>query len=276
MRLLIGCLLTTAVWAQFTPLGYTGGASSPIPTPTVWYSADCITYSSGSCSYPSNGSTVSTWDDRSGHSNNLGLNAHNTAGGCVEETNALNSLPVVQVAIVSNCFFNFTSDPSVTSNTYWYAFAVIEPNTASSGTDYSLMGCYEANNAFQYYTANVQGVEEQGTAVIGNGSTTLSTSSFQEIDEEYSNLSAGDSLTFNYNGSSDGPSSFTAKNIATCASGGGTTVFLVAAPGAGGFIFSQQFVGYIAEFILYTGTSAPLTSTQVTTVQNYLTTKYGL
>ncbi len=221
--------------------------------------ADCVT--SGPCANPSDGTTVSTWVDQSGNSRTLTM----VAGTCTLHTNQINSLPAVTFA--SGCRGNLASSIAwvsgssggitefvVLSLSSTSAVAVIASGTVSNTFVYAFAKCYnDSSNAEQ--SAGLD--ENQG---VGCGTATATTT-FHQM-----NVTAKDLTNpiFRLDRASD----------ATRLGAGGTFAGAITAVGAdvqGGINF--PFPGQLSFLAVY---NRILTGPEITQVETYLHTKYGL
>lgn len=261
-------LLVLVSGAALAQLG--GGLQFPWPSPVAalgpvtgmrfWYSADCITYSGSVCSVPSNGSTLTTWDDRSGNA----LTATVQTGTCTFNTSQINGQPAVA----------FSSCGLTNANTALYGavniFAVFK-RSSSTGKGVFVAGVSGglSGSSLKYWTDTgfMQGMDMSQVIQIGHGSSSPDTSWHQGNTAYTNNV---ETLAFRLDRASDG-GTITGNDAVSRA----TTSVGYDRNGSG----TEFFPGDIAEIIFYgsgPGGTPALTSPQITQVENYLFAKYGL
>ena len=243
-----------------TPTGVPVAASPSIPYNglVAWWSADCISLSDAStCATPSNGSTVTLWYDRSGNS----LNLVNNTGTCTFNTAQINSKPAVNF---SSCGLTFSS------SNYAYAFrgavtvfAVIHgTNSGASGT---IIAGPLNPKSFQY-RYNGAGAKEQ--AFVNTGVASLGTGTAAS-DTSYHQINVKCDITTNPSFRIDRATDTTISGASCSAVSGGAQSSVGYRVDAG----NEFFPGDLAELLYY---SRVLSSAEITTVETYLNSKYGL
>jgi hypothetical protein len=219
---------------------------SPTSGMTVWYSADCVTFTSSVCGTPSNASTVTTWADRSGNGKNLTL----SAGTVTYNTSQINGYPALTLASAKLGLGSTISPSDQTAFVVFKATSTASKNGIFGG----------AAGAFYYFVNANQGVDV--AACVGgshSGTATISAGTWYQ-----SNVSrvSSTSVTFRLNRSTDGSSSD--------ATGSATALSTM---GYNGCNNTEFFGGQIAEFLYY---SSALSAGNITATENYLNQKYGL
>lgn len=222
-----------------------GYPTAPESSDTIrlWYSADCITYSGSVCSTPANGSTVTNWNDRSGN----GYNAVTNSGTLTFNTNQINGLPALTP---SSSQANISQ--SIPNTGHFSVFVMLK---SASGNVFS-----DGFTGYQYTSNPHQQVVSNGNAVVGTGTASLSSSSWQQINTTYTN--SGPSLTFRLNEASD------AVNGSTGTQGMPQPTALFYNRNNGG----EFLTGQIAEIIEY---SDVLSAANIVYNECYLYGKYG-
>lgn len=232
------------------------GSSNPSPVTgmNIWYSADCITFTSSVCGTPSNGSTINTWADRSGNANNVTI----AAGTATFNTNQINGLPAVTFS--SSCEGNISS-PVSASNGHT-AFAVFQtPSTA--GTFFgSTTGGFGWGSPGM---SNAQKLDRQNLSNVGVATNFVSGTNYYQINVAMTNAASTFSIGFRMSSATDVISSSTSSSIS-----GGTLSTIgydpVGTP-------SAFFTGKIVELIYYNTT---LTLVQIQQNEAYFRFKYGI
>jgi len=231
--------------AQWTPASATtsGGQST-----TMWFKADSI----GTCST----TAVSSWADSSGN----GHTATQGTGGNqpVCHASQINSLPAVYFTSSSNQYLIIASPPTLSNATIFVAFQSYYSDETILG------GPTTPTGGLQYYLSSqkqcMQGSYD-GSIGCGTGTGLDQNTWFQTA----ATFTGGTSYAFyRYSGS------------ATTSDGGSTTATTISGPtaqlgcdhGTGSCI-----TAYIAEIVVY---SSVLSATDITQVQGYLHTRYGL
>jgi len=218
-----------------------------IPGLKVWFSADCITLTGTTCSVPSNGSTITGWSDRSGNANN----ASTTVGTCTFNTNQLNGLPAVNFA---SCREDFTTVALPASAT---AFVVFQ-NTSLSAIGTTFGGAHDNFEGLTNFHAE-QGLNCAGVINVGTGTAAADTS-WHQTNISFTNST---SLAFRIDETTDTASIIT---LGSCGAGPRSL--------GGDFDGGAQFLtGNIAEAMYW---DVALTSTQISEVESYLHTRYGI
>lgn len=262
--LIAGALFAVAVGAQQAQQAVMfsmGGSAAVVAPPTgmsVWYSADCITYSSSVCSVPATGTAITAWADRSGNANNL----TKATGTCTFNTAQINTQPAVTFA---SCGFSMASGIGTGTGTYTM-FVVMKRSSTTGKGDFS--SCSPSTQGcFKYHTGDtskIEGVDSAGNAMIGLGTAAPDTSWHQLNTKVAAGTGVTFSLAFRLGRSADPIGSSTSN-----------TGFSnpVKAIGYDAQNNNEFFAGQIAELILY---NYGLTGTDITQAEAYLNTKYGL
>jgi hypothetical protein len=212
----------------------------------LWYSADCITYTSSVCGVPSTGSTISSWADRSGNANNLSL----ATGTCTLNTGQINGYPAVTF---SSCQMNIGTAVGPGGGA-WTIFAV--EKLAATGNS-SIIGCASGACPDYAITTNQLVFVASGGTLSG---TAAADTSWHQINVYFSNFSTANTYQFRRDRAADGS---------------GTPGFnaIAANTQVGANNNSFFFNGQLAELIYY---NTNLTGTQITQVETYLNAKYNL
>lgn len=232
----------------------------PTANLAVWYSADCITYSSGSCSAPSDGSNVGTWDDRSGNANNA-----TSSGTCTFHTNQINGEPALNFS-AANCKFLMASN--ITNTETYTLFLVIKASSSDcSGSSYLVSGTLFGAFAFRVGAASAESeIASTSNSDDANGNHACDSSSWHQVNiwTQDANISGGFTGRFRIDRADDGWNVITPGSTWTNQTNGfGMNVAQN----------NHQYSGMLSELILYTSI---LSSTQISTVETYLNNKYGL
>lgn len=242
--------------AGANPFNTPVAASSAIPYNGmfVWFSADCITVTdAGTCSTPSNGTSLSLWQDRSGGWHG----AQRSGGTCTFNTSQINSQPAVNFGGTCGFLFN--------GNHYWAGALTIFVvyKLASTGSGYGLLS--GQGGAVEYDT---DGTKEQRLATangvsLGTGTAAQSTS-WHQINVT---CDASTNPAFRIDRGAD-----TTISGASCFAFSTSQLPMYSL----GYIVASgccNLNGQIAEVIYY---DRKLSSTEITNVESYLHTKYGL
>jgi len=241
---------------------FTGStATTPAAPPagmSLWYSADCITYTSSVCGVPSNGSTITAWADRSGNAND-GLRQNGTF---TFNTNQVNSQPAVTLSVAG---MNLTNAIPASGGGAWTAFAVYNVGSGNSLSWTDSVGSSQGSFQWVNNQGSNQTVNSSDFAAIGHGSITIAASTWYQSNVQFRNNVSGFILNFRL-----------AKTIDTLVPQ--TTTSNILQPN--GSIFwsprdgpTSGSTGQVAEFIMY---NSLLTSPQITQVETYFTNKYGI
>lgn len=259
--------------------GGTGSANTPYATPVaasstipyyglaIWFSADCITVTNAStCSSPSNGTSIDTWDDRSGNA----IVAWST-NPCTFATSQINSQPAV--SFNGSCgSYNLIAIGAATQwRNHITIFAVAK--AAVTGSNLGIIG---GNNDVYYRIPGAaqskeQQISDQNIADLGNGTHAVDTNWHQmNVTCTISTLiSASVQPIFRIDRSSDAT-----LNGANCNRwNSNSNSVAIQTLGWGGSNVNELFNGSIAEVIVY---NRVLSSTEITDVESYLHAKYGL
>lgn len=223
-------------------------SSPPVLPPSgmnVWYSADCITYTSSVCGVPANNSTVTSWADRSGNANNL----TSTGGTSTFLTAQLNGKPAVTF---SSSKFSLTAFIPRGNRTLFAVF-----RSTSGSTEGDLIG--GATGAFAYGFGTTQLVIVSACQTFGGAGTGSLGSTWHQANVAH-NYSVN--LTFRLDRAADG--------VVSLASGSGNDSTTVGYTSCNN---SEFFAGQLTELINY---PSVLSNAQITQVETYLNNKYGL
>jgi hypothetical protein len=218
---------------------------------TLWLSGDCITYTSSVCGTPSNGSTITSWADRSGNGNSI---LYNNGSSVTFNTNQINGLPA---AAVGNTQWKLNS--TIAASTGYSAFSVIKLSGTARGDLFGPV-LITGGDGFKWWFTTVQGADSSSAVQLGTGTTTLSTSTWFQSNVTFVNNSS--TLNFRLSRATDTTSGATSHNIT-----GAIGTFFASG------VSSELFAGSVAEVILY---NRVLSGTEITTVEAYLNQKYGL
>ncbi len=260
------------VWAILFH-GLLGQAFYPFPGPRilidppplsgmlVWWAADFGSNCSGACT---DGASQSTWADQSGNSNNGGLNICGTAG--VYHTNQINGKPAVTFngnsgsTAAATCY----ATPTTLDNKSTTTMVAVARFAAGPGVELTLGA--GGTSAFRWEGnglgggSNLFGIFQGSASNIGFDSA-ASVQTWFQANVTY-NSSTG-AYAFRLNRATDG-SGTNAKSITANFSNVGINQ-------AGGSINTLN--GQVAEFILY---NRVLSAGEITTVETYLNSRYGL
>ncbi len=152
-------ICSTLACAQSFPSGISSLAAR--------WEADCITFSGSVCSTPSNGSSVTAWNDESGNGNTFNI----AAGTCTFNTSQINSKPAVNFN--ATCHGTITSIDFATSGSTVYA--VIKLANTSGG--YALIsGAHNASVNYWFAETKEQGLDNTTATGMGGGTANADTS----------------------------------------------------------------------------------------------------
>lgn len=256
-------MILHGLFAQALPFPGPGSYPSVLPPPLsgmqIWWEADVGNNCSGACT---DGASQTTWADQSGNSNN-GTLTPVIVSACVASvyhTNQINGKPAVQ--------FNNTAGPNATcfargsSGTPIAWSGEITEFVVETATTNSHTIAAAGANSFQWQVSSVkmQGASKATATSIGTGSTNYS-SAWHQLNVTYK--SSTGAWAFRMDRGADG----SGTNAQTIAS---SFLTLGMSPNFGG---TETFNGFIAEFILY---NRVLSGSEITTVETYLNSKYGL
>jgi hypothetical protein len=228
---------------------------SPVSGSQFWFSADCITLSGGVCSTPSNGSSVTTWSDRSGNSRN----ATTFTGTLTFNTSQINGLPAV--SSTGSSYANIGGSTISASNAHTVFAAAATTNNPGVG---GIVGGTSGAGSLLYYMATPSGQATDCPGFFYGGTSGAFTSgTFYQINlEQHGPAFSGTFLQFRRNRATD---STTAPGTA-CNANPPTQIFTYSDA-------SNTFKGKIAEIIYY---NSNLGGTDTTTNETYLNCRYGL
>jgi len=237
------------------PVGSVRGSGSSV-TPAsysgliAWYSADCI--NAGACaSQPSNGTNLAgtNWSDRSSSANNLALASETITFS----TNVLNGLPAITFPTSSTSTFN----TAITWPGAETVFIVFKYSASSSAQIQVIAGPTDSLQWYSYVTPAVWKLDKGGVVNIGTGSNTLSQSTWYQANMTYNSTSGAWAI-----------------REAEAADASGTSAQSITATqttAMAGFGVSGQIV-VVEEFVY----NVVLTGPQITALEGYLNTKYGI
>jgi hypothetical protein len=245
-----------------TPPGTAPNTPYPVPvtaSPTIpyaglalWISADCITVTDAStCSAPANGTSISTWDDRSG--NYLHFLQNN--GTCTYNTSQINGLPAVSF---SSCQMKAFAYPP-----FQYDITVFIVMQRSGGTKGGLFGV-SVNQGFYYWTdssGKQQGSDDNNSVQTGTGTAAADTN-WHQMNVGCTHASHP---SFRLDRSADATLSG-----ANCSLNENTGIWAIGYNSVAG---GEDLAGSIAEIIVY---RRLLSSAEITTVETYLHSRYNL
>lgn len=255
-----------------TPVGIFGGGiiypGQPASGMQLWISADCVILTGSTCSSPANntqftGGGQTTWADRSANAANA--NWIGVENGCVFNTGQINGLPAVNFS--ANCGFTLGGPVDVGgTTTTWTEFIVVKNKaTGAAGEFMGGNSAGGAGNSFSWFSfaGAEQATAKAATATIGTGTAAQDTS-FHVLSVQYI---IGTSVAFTKDGATDATVGFSSQTIPT-ASG------LIGIQRTSS-VYEFALNGYIAEFIVYSSASTPLSGANITATIQYLRHKYG-
>lgn len=222
------------------------GNTPPTANMEVWYQADAITGLS-------DGDLLTAWPDSSGNGyvTDQPFSSHAPA----YKTGIVNGKPVVRFSSTRGDAVRSSAPTSAAAQTL---FAVLRP-TGTSGMQ-SIRNP-DVGALLLRLSSGKADLVRAGVAIIGTGTTTLSTANFTII---CATFTAGSSWAIYLNGTADG----SGTTSVTLTSAGVTN-----GVGSDGIFGGNSFDGDIAELITY---STVLGSTDRGTVTSYLSAKYAI
>lgn len=229
-----------------------GMPASSVTTPPasgmlIWYAADSGANCGGACT---DGATQTSWADKSVNANNAN---NGTCGTSVYHTNQINGLPAVTFS--SSCF-RLGSSIATTSSVS--VFAVVKLSSTAAKTNIISSGSSSAGLAYWMASSGkLQGADKSCIALLGNGTTAQNTS-WNQINLTYDLMN----IVFRLNRAADGS---VASTTATTAN---ESMIGQSACGTPEFLSGQ-----LAEILVY---SRVLSGGEITTVESYLNSRYGL
>ena len=220
---------------------------------TLWLKADAITGKA-------NGDVVDSWPDSAAAANHASrVGSGGATWGPLYVASAVNGLPAVDIIGVGGPaeLGGFTSAASA-SGAEQTIFAVVYVDTVSSTR--TIRGASGSGGLqVRVETSGKQGLVKQLVANLGSSTNGVSTGAWKLLTYTYSD--SGNEVAFRLAAAANGTASTTASLTAS------TTTRI-------GQVFGgEPFDGKIAELITY---STRLNSTQISEVESYLATKYGL
>jgi hypothetical protein len=252
-------LLLVAVLAHSQSLPFPGpgaGAGGPPGPGTIanlkaQWEADCITFTSSVCGVPADGTSITAWADESGNANDL----TKQAGTCTFHTNQVNTTHPA-VTFTTACYFT----TAATINLFGGKTLFVVIKLASNSGAYIFSG---ASASFSYWagetqggTARQQGADRTANTLLGYGTATADTNWHQM---NVVQASGSVQPTFRRDRATD------------TRLGGSANVIVVGNNNVGRT--TQSIDGQIAALIVY---DRDLTAGEITTVETYLNSKYGL
>jgi hypothetical protein len=204
------------------------------------------------------GSKVSSILDKSGNSRHITQSTDSKRPLYLSST--LNGRPVMEFTSANQTVLNMANAFAFgTSN--FHIFAVVRPKQASNSEQGGFFGAEGNSNNLAYcfpgQTGPYQTFLHGSVAWIGGANTTLSTSSYYQLNGSKS----GSTIAYRMNRNADGPGTSYSTNIS-----GSTNA--VGCQEAGSY-----FNGYLGELLVF---NAPVTGANLTTVETYLNTKWGV
>ncbi len=219
------------------------------------WEADCITFSGGSCSTPSNGSTITTWNDESGNANTATV----AGGTCTFNTSQINGKPAV--TFTPNCYL--TIGTSINGFTNGVTMFVAMKRTGNAAANYTIISGSHATSVT--WKSQGAGFQEQcldDTTNIGIGCGAANSDLLWHQMNWSMNPSCspvGSIRRIDQAADGASPSSCTGLTETVIGRNNGSS--------------TDYFDGQIAALIVYT---KELTLTEAQFVENYLYCKYAL
>lgn len=162
--------------------GFSSALAPPVPPASgmvLWFKSNCITFSGGNCSVPSDGANVDAWNDKSGNGNRVvyGNGSHNT----FHVTGGQNGKPYVLVTNSNNTLLNqiVPSDYS--------AFIVLKLNGGGSPKQDIFGPGNGGNSSFLYFFTTIQGVDKANIVEVGHATTALGTTLWHQCNVTFAN-----------------------------------------------------------------------------------------
>jgi hypothetical protein len=230
--------------AWSTPSG--GGSSTPIPVGI----ADNFWYFAADLENISNNALLQKWADK------YHLVSATQAAGATYLTSQINSKPALSFPAGSNG--RYAVSPSLLFREGFTAFLVFKMNSLTPATGFVFFGGVSGAADLRINSSGKLLLVKAFTANIGADTTTLSTGTWYQMNVKYDLTN----WAFRVNRAA-GASGTTANTFTAGTSAIGWS------PADSGLDLN----GYIAEIILY---DRALGSTEITTVETYLNTKYGV
>jgi hypothetical protein len=216
-----------------------------------WWRADFFHFSDATtASNPANNTSVTYWQDSSGYSNTL----VNNSGTCTYNTGLINSQPGLTF---SSCYLQSSAGPGAWTGAIT-VFVVFKNTGPACGT--LLTGPGQVNWRTDCDSSKELSMNQSGVGGVGTGTAAADANWHQ------ANFSCdtGSNPVFRLDRAADATISGAACNF------NGSRVGINGPGSRGG---ADLFVGAMAEMIIY---GRVLSSTEKTTVETYLNTKYGL
>jgi len=236
--------------------GFNAGSSDIVLTYTTglthWYDV------SSTSSITVVGSKVSSILDKSGNSRHITQSSDSKRPLYLPST--LNGRPVMEFTTANQTVLNMANATAFATNNF-HIFAVVRPKQSTNTEQGGFLGA-EGNSqnlayCFPGQTGPYQTLLHGSVSWIGGASTTLSTSNYYQLNSSRN----GNSIAYRMNRNSDGSGTSYAGNFT-----GSTNA--VGCQEAGSY-----FNGYLGELLIF---NAPVTGSNLTTVETYLNTKWGV
>ena len=257
--------------ATNTPYSTPVAATSTIPYQglALWLDASCIAHTdSVTCDAPhAKGTSIDFLADRSGNN----FVAYATPTACTFATSQINSKPAV--SFNGSCGHYDVTPKTLARNVLMFRsgisiFAAMKV-VNNSGT-YPLVGSNNTSGIEYRVNTGNPGVLSQGALNMGSGTTTLSLGNWHQINMRCTTTTLGGAGSvqpvFRYDRNSDTPNS--GQNCSNWDVGAAWISGVGWAQSV-----SENFNGYIAELLVY---DRYLSSGEVTNVETYFNSKYGL
>ena len=226
-----------------------------IPGLQAWYAADCITTSGTTCQTPSTGTHPTAWYNESTYTTSTVTGSTNVTFN----TNQLNGLPAVTFASTGSFVTLALPTDSEWKTNPSVSFAGVWKNAGTSAKG-ELIGANSGGYAYWSCGSSIQqGMDRQQLAQLGTGTAACDTSWHQAN----AVFSFSTSVGFRINQATD-----TTQGAST-----GTSGIFPVALGRNNQTTSEYFNGQIAELMFY---AHPLQSNEISLLESYLHTKYGL
>jgi hypothetical protein len=245
--------------------------AAPVPGMQLWVSADCTILTGSTCSTFANGTKFNssgnpnTWADRSSNAAPMAMSGGNS--NCTLNTNQINGLPAVNMTTPTSCQFILGGPVDVGgTTTTWTEFIVLKNNaTGYTGFITSGTGASSVNpDGFAFETSTTQNAAAAGFTGVGHGTASQDTS-WHVMSVQYT---IGTGLAFTIDGATDTTIGFSSQPVAKP-----TTIFGSTTNSLGATL--DPINSKVAEFLIYSSATTPLSSTNITTNLKYLRHKYG-
>jgi hypothetical protein len=248
---------------QSIPFPGPGGGSHnsglPLTNLVLWYEADCITYSGGNCSTPSDGTTISAWSDKSGNGNDLSLDS----GTCTFHTSQVNGQPAVTF---SSCHWSIANSIASVADHHIYVVLQLDSgaNSMLLGGDGGGFGSGSCGFWYGKHSGKYQGIDKVDIAELGYGAATRDTT-WHQVNTRFKNDDT--LLAFRMDRADDAA---TSESTAGCN-------LPITQVGYNFATNSENFAGKLAALLYYQSNSGSVRdTTDRDAVETYLHNKYGL